>query len=122
MAADASARGTTFEPRGPSLSIGTVGLFVNRIAQSCDGSEVSEAVKNGRQTPRALAPACRPRRTDPTIHSKILYLQNIDPRTQQPRQSRTTARAGLPRRPALAGYPARYARTALTIASASFWR
>ncbi len=41
MAADASARGTTFEPRGPSLSIGTVGLFVNRIAQRCDGSEVS---------------------------------------------------------------------------------
>jgi hypothetical protein len=34
MAADASARGTTFEPRGPSLSIGTVGLFVNRIAES----------------------------------------------------------------------------------------
>jgi hypothetical protein len=32
MAADASAHGTTFEPRGPSLSIGTVGLFVNRIA------------------------------------------------------------------------------------------
>jgi hypothetical protein len=32
MAADASAPGTTFEPRGPSLSIGTVGLFVNRFA------------------------------------------------------------------------------------------
>jgi hypothetical protein len=31
MATNTSARSTTFEPRGPSLSIGTVGLFVNRI-------------------------------------------------------------------------------------------
>ena len=31
MARAPAARGATFEPHGPSLSIGTVGLFVNRI-------------------------------------------------------------------------------------------
>ena len=51
MAADASVRGTTFEPRGPSLSIGTVGLFVNRIAGELRWRRGErDAVKNGRQT------------------------------------------------------------------------
>ena len=34
MARAPAARGATFEPHGPSLSIGTVGLFVNRITEA----------------------------------------------------------------------------------------
>jgi hypothetical protein len=122
MAADASARGTTFEPRGPWLSIGTVGLFVNRIARGLRWLRGErEAVKNGRQTLHSSPAGCRRRRADATNHSKLLDL-GITSGREARGQSRATDRAGLPRRPTLAGYPARYARTALTIASASFWR
>lgn len=76
MAADASVRGTTFEPRGPSLSIGTVGLFVNRIAGEPPWSRgAREAVKNGRQTLTAPAPGRRRHHRSPIIQSKILDLE-----------------------------------------------
>jgi hypothetical protein len=75
MAADASVSGTTFEPRGPSLSIGTVGLFVNRIAGEPRWSRGErEALKNGRQTLTARTRGRRRHHRASIIQSKFLDL------------------------------------------------
>jgi hypothetical protein len=105
MAADASVNGTTFEPRGPSLSIGTVGLFVNRIAGErrwCRGER--EALKGGRRPPLARE-AGADTRVPRQSRAKSWACMPREPVAAA--QSRASARTGLPRRPALAGYPAR---------------